>query len=73
MSNGKSVSLQKVLKKVEDLENRVKKMEKEISSSSTQEDELDLVARKIIKEEAEMKAKGKKYLTEGQVKKKYGF
>ncbi|HZX19555.1 MAG TPA: hypothetical protein VFF13_00910 [archaeon] len=37
------------------------------------ESELDLVAKKITKEEAEMKAKGRKYLTEAQVARKYGF
>ena len=35
--------------------------------------EMELVALKIAKEEAEMKAKGQRYLTEKEVKKKYGF
>ena len=50
-------------------------MEKRLSSSSVsaQSVELELVARKIAKEEAEMKSKGLKYLSEEQVKHKYGF
>jgi len=40
---------------------------------SPEELELDLVALKIAKEEAEMKASGRKYISEGEVKKKYGF
>ena len=35
--------------------------------------ERNLVALKIKKEEAEIKAKKKKYLSEAEVKKKYGF
>ena len=72
MANGKSVSLQKVMRKIESLESRVKRMEKKIVGSNA-EAELELVARKIAKEDAEMKAKGKKYLSEEQVKQKYGF
>lgn len=37
------------------------------------EEELELVALKIAKEKAEMKAKGLDYLTEAEVKRKYGF
>ena len=35
--------------------------------------ELELVGRKIAKEKAEMERKGQKYLSEDEVKKKYGF
>ncbi|MEK6973365.1 MAG: hypothetical protein AABW72_04980 [archaeon] len=35
--------------------------------------ELDLVARKILKQDKQMKKKNQKYLTEEEVKKKYGF
>ena len=35
--------------------------------------ELNLAALRISEQEAEMKAKGKKYLSEKEVKKKYGF
>jgi len=72
MANEKSVSLQKVMKKIEGLESRVKRMEKKFSETSV-DSELDLVARKIAIEDAEMRAKGRKYLTEAQVKQKYGF
>lgn len=75
MGNGKTVSLQIAMKKIESLESRVKRMEKRLFSEngSNSGPELDLVARKIGKEEAKMKAKGKKYLTEEQVRQKYGF
>ena len=75
MGNGKTVSLQVAMKKIESLENRVKRMEKRLFSANhrTSDSELDLVGKKIAKEEAEMKAKGRKYLTEAQVKQKFGF
>jgi len=41
--------------------------------STPEELERNLVAMKIKKEEAEIKAKGGRYLTEKEVKKKYGF
>ncbi len=41
--------------------------------STPEELERNLVAMKIKKEQAEIKAKGKGYLTEKEVKKKYGF
>ena len=75
MANGRTQVMQKVLKKIESLENRMERMEKTISLNKNiaSEVELEFVARKIAKEEAEMKSKGKKYLTEEQVRKKYGF
>jgi len=72
VANVESVSLQRVMAKIERLENRVKRMEK-IFFESSGGSEMDLVARKIASEDAEMKAKGRKYLTEVQVKQKYGF
>lgn len=35
--------------------------------------ELEMVAEKMIRQDAEMKRKGLKYLTHDEVKKKYGF
>ncbi|MFH1588273.1 MAG: hypothetical protein ABIA76_02980 [Candidatus Diapherotrites archaeon] len=40
---------------------------------STDAMEKELVALKLVKEEKEMKEKGLKYLSEKEVKKKYGF
>lgn len=40
---------------------------------SPKELELELVALKMAEEEAEMSAKGQKYLSEEEVKRKYGF
>jgi len=42
-------------------------------ASNPKELELNLVALKILKEEAKMKASGKKFETLEEVKKKYGF
>lgn len=74
MGNSKSVSLQSVIKKIENLESRVKRVEKKISVEADNfDDELELVSKKILKEDAKMRSSGKKYLTEEQVKRKYGF
>jgi len=69
MANGKSVSFQAVMEKLETIEKRLQRVEEKVSS----EVELELVARKIAQETAEMKTKGRKYFTEEQVRKKHGF
>ena len=40
---------------------------------NAQDLELELVARKILQEKAELKRKGQKMVSEEEVKKKYGF
>ncbi|GEM_PF-1946858 len=58
MANGKSVSLQVVLKKVEELEARVKRMEKERSVGVVRLSDKEMAEIKKIKKEMES---GKEY------------
>ena len=58
MANGKSVSLQVVLKKVEDLEARVKRMEKDMSVGIVRLSDKEMAEIRKIKKEMES---GKEY------------
>ena len=50
-----------------------KEVVKEIIRFVKKEEEMELVGKKIIQQEAEMKKKGLRYLTAAEVKKKYAF